>query len=134
MVDECFKDPESRKYVVRKSGSLMQAEMKTMCSEKVDSILCRKTVDALAGFQWIQLFLSVLHACTKTRRPRQNRDAVIGVCTALILITRRRTMNLVQRIDSLILQAGHCAKQVYVLLFCMLQYGQPVYKWLFATY
>ena len=54
VVDECFKDPESRKYVVRKFGSLMQSEMKTMCSEKVDSILCRKTVDALAGFQWIQ--------------------------------------------------------------------------------
>ena len=59
--------------------------------------------------------LSFLEMCTQTRKPRCNREGVMGMCTALLLKYRFPKMALVQRINSLLMYAGHSGKQVYYI-------------------
>ena len=62
-------------YVKKKIGCQLQKEMKNVCSDKVDSILCSKNSEALKSFKWADLItelnahvpvlVSILHACTQ---------------------------------------------------------------------
>ena len=75
---------------------------------------------ALHNFSWVQLiqeletnaliFLNIMRSATYTRKPRANRDAIIGMCTAILRFSH---MCLIQKLLSLILYAGHCGKQVH---------------------
>ena len=47
-----------------------------------------------------------------TRKPRTNRNAVIGMCSAILLKFRNSKMSMVQKMLSLILYAGNSGKQV----------------------
>ena len=57
--------------------------------------------------------LHVLKGCTLTKH-KKNRNATIGMCAAILLRFRNQKMNLLQRIISLILYAGHSAKMVHL--------------------
>ncbi len=57
-----------------------------------------------------------LTAATKTRTKRTNQEAVIGMCFAIIIKHRNPTLNLLQKIISLVLYSGHSSKQVSFLL------------------
>ena len=94
-----------------------------MCSRaNTNSILCNQSSDALNTFTWgklhdelaerAPLLLTLLEMCTHTRKPRINRQAVIGLCAVILLKFRFSKMSLVQKIVSLILYAGHAGKQV----------------------
>ena len=97
-----------------------------MCSEHTSSVLSSQSVTDLWEFTWEKLLhelkvnapilLSILRECTKTRRPRPNQNAVIGMCAVILLKHRFKKMSLVQRILSLILYAGHSGKQVITII------------------
>ena len=115
---ECLKDPCTRKYLLKHIGN----ELISMCSESTNSILRCQSITDLIEFTWDKLlselavnapvFLTMLCACTHPRKPRQNRDAVLGICSAILLKHRFHKMCLMQEVLSLILYAGHSAKQI----------------------
>ncbi len=119
---ELFKDPVSRRYMIKKMGIVMRHELKSMCSERVNSILSSQCSSHLHQFTWDKLlqelsvnapvFLSTLLSLTQTRQPRMNRDAIIGMCSAILLKFRFSKMSTIQKLISLILYAGHSGKQV----------------------
>ena len=120
---ECCKDSGTLKYIVAILGSKMRKEIRTMCSDSTKSFLQSQSKEKLTtGLCWDQLhselsknaptLLTFLQACTKTRVPRTNTKAVVGVCAAIILKHRQPKMNLLQKIISLILYAGHASKKV----------------------
>ena len=128
VVEEVFKDPVTQGYMIKKMGITMRNELKSMCSERVNSILSSQRSSHLHQFTWDKLlrelslyapvFLSILNSLTQTRRPRMNRDAVIGMCSAILLKFRLSKMSTVQKLISLILYAGHSGKQVQFGLLC----------------
>ena len=122
---ECLKDPATRKYLLKKIGLLVRNELISMCSDSTNSILRSQSCHDLKEFTWSKLLLelaetapillTILQESTRTRRPRPNQAAVIGMCFSILLKHRFREMSLVQKILTLILHAGHSAKQVAIL-------------------
>ena len=122
VVDECLKQPETRQSLLKKLLQLLRKELKEMCSDGAKSILQDKSARALGSFTWKNLtdelalhapiLLHILCGCTITRKPRDNRSAVIGLCASILLHYRLPKMSLVQRILSIVLYSGHSAKQV----------------------
>lgn len=120
---ELLKDAATKQYIVKKIGILVRRELMQMCSEKVDSILSSQDLKA---FSWkvflaelssnAPILLSILQSCTCTRKPRQNRDGVIGMCCAILLKFRYQKMCMVQKIISSILYAGNSGKQVAIAI------------------
>ena len=114
---ECLKEPSTKKYLLKNIGVLVRNELILMCSNRTDSILCKQSMTELCEFKWDSLlakrrnnapvFLSILSECMHTKSPRPNPDAVVGLCSALILKHRFSKMSLVQRLISLILYSGH---------------------------
>ncbi len=97
----------------------MTREVKTMSSCKVNSIL-KKSQDRklLKEFTWnmldkelsthAPLLRHFLLSARSTRVPRSNTNAVVGICAEIILSHRNKSMSLVQKINSIIMYAGHC--------------------------
>ena len=125
VVRECMKDPAMHKYTIQVVGQCVRQELASLCSESVKSVLQEQSLDAMCSFSWAKLhkelqenaptLLSFLEMCTQTRKPRCNREGVMGMCTALLLKYRFPKMALVQRINSLLMYAGHSGKQVYYI-------------------
>lgn len=94
LILHALNDPVAKAYVVKRMGVLLKQELAEMCSDKVNSFLRSQSASALE-FEWDTLLaelavhapmlLPLLLSCTSTRRPRQNRNAVIGMCCALLL-------------------------------------------------
>ena len=92
---ESLKDPVTRKYVLRIIGREVAKEVKGMASDKVESVLQSLNTDHLKSFHWdillqeLSKFAPILHSlltsATKTRVLRSNTDAIIGMCTAILL-------------------------------------------------
>ena len=118
---ECIKNPSSRQYTIQYFHSLINKELKYLCSDRVNSILQSNCIES---FTWKRLIdelkryaptlFGFLHACVQTKAsPRQkNGDAVLGICAAILLKHRYFNMSLVQKILSIVLYAGHAGKQV----------------------
>ena len=97
LILHAMNDPVTKVYVMKRIGVLLKRELAVMCSDKVDSFLRSQSATTLE-FEWDTLIaelavhaptlLSLLLSCTSTRRPRQNRDAVVGMCCALLLKVR----------------------------------------------
>lgn len=138
IADECLSQPTIRKYLMKKVGILLRADLKAMCSNGADSILHSQKIPDLHSFSWVQLIreleenaptlLNVMQSMTYTCKPRENREAVIGMCTAILLKFRCKQMCLIQKLVSLILYAGHCGKQVLAIaLSIILHHGLGIY-------
>lgn len=122
IIRECFSNSTIRKQLFWKLVQLLRKEIKNMCSEKVNSLLLDKSPGAISEFSWEKLknelssnaptLFCILQGCTKTKVPRSNRDATIGICAAILLRFHYPKISLVQRIISIVLYAGHSAKQV----------------------
>ena len=116
---ECVKDLSSREYAIQHFYSVVDKELKYLCSDHLNSILRSRDIE---HFTWEKLldelrknaptFFGFLETCFRTRTPRQNSDAVMGFCSAIILKHRYDRMNLVQKILSLVMYSGHAGKQV----------------------
>ena len=93
LVVQALKDPATKVFIV-KIGILLKQELAQMCSDKAKSFLQYQSASALE-LEWDTLIadlsihapvlLSLLSSCTMTRKPRQNRSAVIGMCCAQLL-------------------------------------------------
>ena len=101
--------------MLKKIGRVLEVEMKAMCSVQVESILSSKINDDIT---WDKVMTELkkhaptlieLLSCTKTCK---SRVSTICMSAALLLTFCLSRMNLVQRIISLILYAGHCGKRV----------------------
>ena len=95
LMSELLKDPANTKYLLRRIGILLRRELALMCSDQTNSILRSQSMSDLRNFTWNSLLselslkaptlLSILQSCTYLSKPRQNRSAVIGMCSALLL-------------------------------------------------
>ena len=127
LVTEVFKNEAYREYVLKKIGVLVRRELTLIYSEHEKSILSSQSPAVLHEFTWDVLlnelssnapvFFSILNSCTRTRKRRYNQNAVIGICSAILLKFRSPMMNVVQKILSLILYAGHSRKQFFAYCF-----------------
>ncbi len=119
---QTLKDPESRKYVLKLLGVELTKEVRAMTSCRVNSILKSQDPKILKEFGWCMLdkelsmhapvLKYLLRSATTTRVPRSNTDAIVGMCAAIILNHRNPNMNLIQKMNSLIMYAGYCSKKV----------------------
>lgn len=119
LVDHCFNEPATFKYLKKKIGTIIRCEIKTMCSNKVNSVL-RSSGHNSMKFKWsilieemnanAPLLLNILQSCISSNSA--NAEAVTCMCSSLIFFHRFKQMNLVQKLISLILYAGRAGKQV----------------------
>ena len=126
VASQCLEDKVMRNLLIKKLGELLHSEVVLLCSDQVGSILQSRSLSDLGEFTWEKfyselkqhapLLLSILQQSTKTRVQRSNQKVVICLCVAIICKYRRPTMNLVQKIPSLILYTGHASKQVCIRL------------------
>ncbi len=126
IADECMKNRESYDHIVAIVCRSIREEVRTIASTKMQSALLCKSKESIYGFRWqpvklelqthAPLLLRVLNAATTTRTERMNQDIVVVMCFALILKHRNPTINLLQKIISLILYSGHCSKQVNIIM------------------
>ena len=124
---QCLKDCVLRRYINKSVGVSLQHEIAGLCSDKVESILRDKSVRALETFKWDSVMeemktraptlLSILESCTKTRKVRKNRKAVIGIIAAILCKHRRPTASLLQRLISIVLYSGHASKSVSFYIY-----------------
>lgn len=118
----CLKDRVVRKYITKGVGLSLQHEIASLCSDKVNSVLRDKSAQAIETFSWEAVIeemktraptlLSLLESCTKTKKARKNKKAVIGVIAAILCKHRRPTASLLQRLVSIVLYSGHASKSV----------------------
>ena len=124
---------------MRKVGAHIRQELILMCSDKVNSILASQSESDMKTFRWKNLmselsenapvFLSLLQSCTWTRNSYINRDAIIGICTAMLLKYRYSKMSLLQRILSIILYAGHSGKEVCNIVYLCSTYAFIIFRY-----
>lgn len=120
----CLKDDTIRKHIISKLGNEIRLEISYLCSNKAGSTLMKHSKDDLSKFTWADLlkeieqraptFFQFLMYATSTRVRRPNREAVMGMCAAMMFKLRRPNMTAAHKIVSLILHAGHAAKRVCV--------------------
>ena len=124
LAGECLRDDKTRHSIILSLQKLIQTELKKLSS--MQSSLLDQSPDTLKSFTWnaiydelkknAPIFLSFLMAATQTKTPRSNRIAVMCVCASVILKYRFKRINLFQKIVSLVLYAGHCSKQVSLII------------------
>ncbi len=102
-----------------------EAEIASICSDKHQSVVCSNSIQVLSSFNCKEIvddlsshaptLFSLLMACLKTRAPRSNEDLILTVISGIILKHRRPSCSRIQHVTSLILYAGHSAKQVHYM-------------------
>ncbi len=120
--NKCAQNLTTRKALIKTISQLLRGEVATMCSDKFPSLLRNKSKEALMKFDFnavmmelgshAPILLTLLKSCLKTKKTRPNEDLIIMVISAIICKHRRSSCSLMQRMTSLILYAGHSAKQV----------------------
>ena len=113
------KQSVASEYIIQNIGLQLHKEVAAMCSDKRNSILHQRPMDSLGTFTWgklydemeviMHLLLSLLHACTYTHKPRQNRMAVDVYSTTCETSFYKDVS--CTKIVSRILYAGHAGKQ-----------------------
>ena len=103
-------------------GRELAKEVKVIASDGAHSILQSQNPSHLKEFSWDMLLnevsqfapvlKSLLFSATHTRVPRSNTDAIVGMCVAMLVNHQNPKMNLLQKINSLLLYAAHTSKQV----------------------
>ena len=116
----------TKKYILKMIGKQLAKEIQVMCSEEVNSVMKSQDPEVLKQFSWDTLLSELskfapilkglLLSATKTRAPRANIDAIVGTCAAILLSNREPKMNLVQKMNSLVLYAAHTSKQVRIII------------------
>ena len=118
-IRECFKDPITRRYLIKRVQTIVHKELRSLCSNKVNSVLRRAD---MRKFSWdllldevklhAPLFFAIIQSCARTTTPRDNDKSVIGICIAVLLKHKFHKMCLVQKLISIVLYAGHAGKEV----------------------
>lgn len=120
--------------VLKVVGQQIRKEMMVMCKQKTASVLRDLSSEAMQSFTWDTLveelktkaptLLQMIRECVRTKRRQVSarsyivdENAIIGLCTAILLRHRNKNMNLVQRIISVLLYSGHAPKQVLLHVY-----------------
>ena len=125
-VGECLEDPDIRQEVVTALGDMVEKELKQLCSKKVNSIQRTTSAETIKQFNWssiitearvhapilLQLLSTLSAKKSRKKKPDKSHSSVIGVLLCVLCKHRNPSMMLFQRVLSLILYAGHSAKQV----------------------
>lgn len=119
---KCVQNTTTRKAMVKTMGRILNKEVARMCSNKFNSVLKSKTKESLEKFEidivikelacQAPTLLSLLKSCLKTKTLRSNSSLLMVMITGMICKHRSSSCSLLQRMTSLILYAGHSAKQV----------------------
>ena len=119
-VENCFKDPITKSYLIRILQTIVHKEIQSLCSDKVNSVLRRADI---RNFNWDQLleevqchapvFFAIIQSCAHTTTPRMNKKPVIGICIAVLLKHKFHKLCLIQKLISIVLYAGHAGKEVH---------------------
>ena len=144
-----MKNRDLKAAVVTKMGRVIREEVRVMCSNKSDSILRSRDPKNLRNFdcdsvisemeKYTPTLLKILKEVTKPHKKRKKQahkrndrassnkqndankqNAIIATSAAILCKNHNPSMCLLQKIISLILQAGHSSKQVYMTT--LLQY------------
>ena len=117
---ECLKDPAVKKHILKMIGKTVHQEIRHLASDSIN--LKSADPEDIKTFTWnrfgseISKFApvlgDVLQAGCRTKQKRPNAAAVVCICVALLVRNRNSTLNLMHKIVSLILYAGHTSKQV----------------------
>ena len=140
IANECFQDPELRKFIISKVGTIIRDKLQTMCSNQFNSILRSQDPDDMAKFRCKKVIsemescsptlLQVLTKCTSFRRRTKKKQAdeksrvkqswrvkqqsLIAMCVAMLCKFRRPAMCLMQKVISMILQSGRSSAKVII--------------------
>ena len=125
---ECCKDSGTLKYIIAIHGLKMQKEIRTMCSDNTKSFLQSQSKEkltiGLSGINSIRncpktdpLYSDFCKLAQKPGWPDQTQKLLCRLCAAMILKHRQPRMNLLQKIISLILYAGHASPNVTITVF-----------------
>ncbi len=123
-----------RERILKVMAKDIRKEMTAMCSIMTPSILRDTTPTALQSFKWEALvqemkvraptLLAILSSCVQKKPPKLGQktccvknEAVIGVCAAVLLRRRNHSLNLLQRVVSMILYSNHAGKQVHTYMY-----------------
>ena len=116
----CLSDRLIKKYIVKGLGVSLRHEIAWLCSD--NSTCTKKDPNTLKEFSWKGMvneakklaptLTELLVSCTKTRKPRKNQNAIIGLLFAVMCKHRRPALSLIQQVVSLILYSGHASKRV----------------------
>ena len=146
IANECFQDPELRKFIISKVGTIIRDELQTMCSNQFNSVLrcqdpvemtkfrCKRVLSEMESCS--PTLLQILTKCTSFRRRTQKKEAdeksrvkqrwkvkqqsLIVMCVAMLCKFHRPAMCLMQKIISMILQSGHTSAKVILILIPVL--------------
>ena len=139
---KCLSDRTMRNFIVKGLGRCLQQEVARLCSYDAVSILHSKATDSLKNFTWEKLLDEVresapilvkfLQSCTKTRKPRRNQDAIIGVLVAIMCKHRQPMLSLFQQLVSPILYSGHASKRV-CMRACIIPYSWKYWQELYLV-
>jgi len=121
LITECMRGIATRKYLNASMSRILHKEIRKLCSTAAKCVLNPEHSNcSLQDFTWDRLLediaanapmlLAFLQACTRTRKPRTNRKATIGMCITILLKFRFNKMCLVQKMIAVILYAGHSGK------------------------
>lgn len=106
-------------------GALLKKEVQCLCSEKVSQLLTN--LPKLSEFSWINYlevikshapFIVNLLLMILSGKKKKNEDVnrITGLIISIITCFKRNSLNIVQKIVSILLYAGHCSKEVMNLL------------------
>ena len=132
---QVMKDAAMRKRVLVILQKDLQRELESMCSLHHNSVLRSTSPIALKKFSWMELEEEIrrtaptLHALldgtlhvhippsaqrrrARSKTRRVNKSAVLGFCAAILCRYRNQSMNLVQRLLSVLLYKSGASKQV----------------------
>ena len=124
---ECVKDKKTQKHVVAAVGRIIKKEIKELCSSRVKSMQRSHDSNTLKQFNWDAIvdeankhapnLTLILMECTRSGRKKSKAEqkSIVGLCLSLLCKHRNPKMTLFQRILSLVLYAGHSAKQVIII-------------------
>lgn len=108
--------------VLTRIGCVIGKEVASLCSDNLSSVLRKTEKENLMTFKWDELFqeatqyapclVKILVVAFKVMNKKKSYIQPISLIISLLCTFRRRTMNMVQKIISVILFAGHCSKQV----------------------
>ena len=139
IANECFEDPELRKFIVSKIGTIIHDKLQQMCSNQFKSVLKSQDPAVMTTFKCKQVInemelcsptlLQILTKCTTFRRTRKKeadekskvkqswnikQQSLIAMCVSMLCKFRRPSMCLMQK---MILQGGHSsAKVIHVII------------------
>jgi hypothetical protein len=118
-----LKIPSLKKQVTYKLLQEIDEDCKKLCAKKDGSILREKKYPDMIEFEWSFLLGEMSKRCpflravlvTAAKCANKNRNHVppICLCYSILLQQRNRDLNLVQRINTVLLSEGKAKKQVH---------------------